>query len=184
LETEAIEREHKESQREMLELTEQIKRQKEDAFRQMEQERRDRERREALRREHEDSLNRPRQVPKQIQPKPVVRPPPRPVVPVSNEGLPFEPENTEDSQLLHEYQHRSAPDTKLPKVLLSKRNGYYWIGQRRFEIDVQDQVYVKEGNSLTPFTEWIEKNRKSGIITIKRFTFSPNYFISKICGDS
>jgi len=169
LEREAIERQQQESQRQMKEIQEQMKRQKEEAFRQMDQERRDRERREQLRREHEESLNRPRKLPKQNQPQPpvVTRPAPLPVAQVSSEGLPFHPETQGEAQLLSEYQQRSPPDPSLPKVYLSKRNGYYWIGQRRFEFEVHDGVYVREGLSLTPFSDWIEKTERVESLRLK-----------------
>jgi len=155
LEKEAIEKQQREDQKEMIAIQEQMKQQKEDIFRQMDEYRRNRERREALRREHEASLNQPRVVVK----KQLVAPPPKKKVtaPASRIGLPFEPEDDVDQELLNEYQNRSEPDEKLPKVILSKRNGYYWLGQRRFAVELQDQVYVKEGASLTPFSTWIER---------------------------
>jgi len=157
-ETEAIEMEQKENQQQMIAIQEQMKKQKEEAFRQMEQDKRDRERRELLRREHDASLNRPRQVQ-----KPVVKAPIKPIprrAPAnrsfSNRSLPFEPENELEEALVNEYQCRSEPDPKLPAVKLQKRSGYYWIGQRRFDPVLEAyQVYVKEGSRLTPFGEWI-----------------------------
>jgi len=162
LEKEAIERQQKESQQEMLLIHEQMKRQKDDALRQMEQEKRDRERRELLRREHDASLNRPRQV-KPVKQVPIVKPPPRRIVHrVSDQQLPFQPENDLEECLLNEYQsHLSQSDynLKFPRVTLSKHHGKYWIGQRRFDpVQVDhESIYIKEGNSLTPFLEWIEK---------------------------
>jgi len=156
LEKEAIERGQRDAQKEMNAIKEQMKQQKEEAFRLMDEDRRNRERRELLRREHEASLNKPRAVVKKQQP--VAPPPKKKIAPSARIGLPFEPEDDVDQELLNEYQNRAEPDQKLPKVILSKRNGYYWIGQRRFEVELQDQLYVREGVShLTLFSTWIEK---------------------------
>jgi len=149
----------------MVAIHEQMRRQKEEAFREMEQDRRDRERREILRREHDAALARPRQVPK----KPVAQPAPKPIQRKvrSSRELPFEPENDLEVELLSEYQSRSEPDPKLPAVPFYKRNGYYWIGQRRFEPVLENQVYVREGSHLTPFIEWIEKIERVESLRLK-----------------
>jgi myosin heavy subunit len=169
LEREAIENQQKESQQEMLMIHEQMRRQKEDAFRQMEQEKRDRERRELLRREHEASLNRPR--PKPVV-QPVVKPPPVKLVRRrSDEGLAFQPENELEENLLSEYQiHQSQSelDPKLPRVTLSKRNGKYWLGQRRIDaIFLDESIYIKEGASLNPFLIWIKNAERIEAIRMK-----------------
>jgi len=172
LEKEAIENQQKESQQEMILIQEQMKRQKEEAFRQMEQEKRDRERRELLRREHEASLNRPR-VPKPKQPlvKPVL-PLPRRRSAGYDQPLPFQPENELEECLLSEYQihlSQSVPDPKLPLVKLTKRNGQYWIGQRRFDpvfVD-QESIYIKEGKDLNSFLLWIGKVEKVESMRLK-----------------
>jgi len=127
----------------------------------------DRERREILRREHDASLNRPRQVKPVIQAAP--KPPPRRIQRnLSNRrAQPFEPENDLEEALLNEYQYRSEPDPKLPAVTLQKRAGYYWIGQRRFDPVLEDQIYVKEGTRLTAFGEWIEKAERVESLRLK-----------------
>jgi len=174
LEREAIEKQQKDSQQEMILIQEQMKRQKEEAFRQMEQEKRDRERRELLRKEHDASLNRPR-APKPI-PQPVVKKPvvvPRPLShSLLDQQLPFQPENELEECLLSEYQihlSQSVPDPRFPLVKLTKRNGHYWIGQRRFDpvfVD-QESIYIKEGNDRKPFLLWIEKVEKVESIRLK-----------------
>jgi len=177
LEREAIENQQKESQQEMILIHEQMKRQKEEAFRQMEQEKRDRERRELLRKEHEASLNRPR-APKPI-PQPVVKKPPvvvqRRSMPMGSgrdQQLPFQPENDLEECLLSEYQihlSQSEPDPRFPSVKLTKRNGQYWIGQRRFDpvyVD-EESIYIKEGNDKTSFLMWIGKVERVESIRLK-----------------
>jgi hypothetical protein len=62
-----------------------------------------------------------------------------------------------EEALINEYQYRNQPDPSLPSVPFYKRNGYYWVGQRRFEPVLEDQVYVKEGRGLTPFSIWISE---------------------------
>jgi len=177
LEKEAIEKQQREAQKEMIAIQEQMKQQKEEAFRLMDEDKRNRERREALRREHEASLNKPRVVQKQ---QPVAPPPKKRVTaPSSRRGLPFEPEDDVDQELLNEYQNRSEPDEKLPKVILSKRNGYYWIGQRRFVVDLQDQLYVKEGASLTPFSTWIEKAERVESLRQKGYQSAQTLFFTQ-----
>jgi len=167
-ETEAIETQQKENQQQMIAIHEQMKRQKEEAFRQLEQEKRDRERRELLRREHDASLNKPRQAQKPVAraPKPIPRRAPANRS-FSNRSLPFEPENDLEDALLNAYQNRSEPDPKLPAVKLQKRSGYYWIGQRRFDPVLEDQVYVKEGSRITPFGEWIETAERVESLRLK-----------------
>jgi hypothetical protein len=169
LEKEAIEKQHNESQQQMQLIHEQMKRQKEEAFRQMEQEKRDRERRELLRREHDASLNRPRQVLKPVIQPVVVKP--KIVRRRSDQGLAFQPENELEENLLSEYQihlSQSELDPKLPRVTLSKRNGKYWIGQRRIDaIFLDESIYIKEGANLNPFLIWIKNAERIEAIRLK-----------------
>jgi len=147
-----------------------IIRQKDEALRQLEQERRDRERREQLRREHEESLA--RGAPRPLKRLPVVqprRPPPqRRRIDVQG-GRPFEPEDERDEAVLNEYMSRSAPDPSLPSVPFVKRNGTYWLGGRRCDLDVDEggQVIIKLGKDIEYFVSWIEKVERVEALRIK-----------------
>jgi len=57
---------------------------------------------------------------------------------------------------LDEYLRRATPDEKLPKVIFSKRNGTYWVGQRRCDAFDQNGVLLVQPSS-EPFSEWISK---------------------------
>jgi len=170
LQKEEIEKQQTDSQQQMILIQEQMKRQKEEAFRQMAQEKRDRERREQLRREHDASLNRPRQV----APKPVIKQqpvlPPQNYIRPSHQELPFQPENEGEECLLNQFQiHRGTPvDFQLPRVTLIKRNQNYFFGQRRFVPLYQDNtIYVKEGTDYTPFNQWLNKVERVEAIRLK-----------------
>jgi len=157
-------------QQEMLDMHVALKRQKEDAFRQMEQERRDRERREQLRREHEESLSRPQARPKlQNVQQPAPRFVPKRKLESARQGNPFEPSDDRDEAVLNAYASRSAPDASLPNVPFVKRNGTYWLGQRRCDCAVVDNVDVVVilGNCAVPFMDWIEKAERVEGLRIK-----------------
>jgi len=148
-----------------------ILRQKDEALRQLEQERRDRERREQLRREHDESLA--RGAPRPLKRLPAGAPPRQQPTQrrrrVAQGGRPFEPENEIDEAVLNEYMWRSPPDASLPSVPFVKRNGTYWLGGRRCNLDVDEggQVIVKLGKDVEYFAQWIEKVERVEALRIK-----------------
>jgi len=167
LEREAIERQQRDSQEQMRLLQEAMVRQKEDALREMEQERRNRARREQLRKEHEEALAAPRPAKRPL----AVAPPPK-LPPVQRRrltaGRPFEAEDDTDEAVLNEYTSRIPPDASLPAVPFFKRNGTYWLGQRRCNAVVEGgQVVVKIGSDTEHFISWLTKAERVEALKLK-----------------
>jgi len=149
-----------------------IRRQKDEALRALEEDRRNRERREQLRREHDESLARsvPRPVKRLPDPRPQPPPQRRRRIDASQAGMPFEAEDSLDNAVLSEYVSRPAPDASLPAVPFVKRNGTYWLGGRRCNADVDvenGQVIVKLGNDTEHFLTWIEKAERVEALRMK-----------------
>jgi hypothetical protein len=190
---EDIQREQDETLQQFQQLNEKFK-QEMDEIARAERERKEREQ---LRREHELSFNRPRISQNRNQPKPLppahtkqqqsvqinrsksqqrsqpTTPPSsrkrrRSSLASSSDESPFVPENDMDEIVLSEYRNRPEPDKELPKVSLQKRNGKYWIGQRRFDTVLEDNLlYVKEGKERTPFSTWIERIERLEALRLK-----------------
>jgi len=149
-------------------MKEAIHRQKEEALRQMDQEKRDRERRELLRREHDQSLARGTTRPVPQRPVAVVKAPGRTKRTDERLGRPFIPEDDTDEAILQEYMSRSAPDPSLPKVPFLKRNGTYWLGQRRCDTVVEGgQVLIQWGKTSEEFLPWLEKAERVEALRLK-----------------
>jgi len=88
----------------------------------------------------------------------------------SGDNLPFTPENELDERIIAIYQNRILPaDSTLPRISLTKRNGKYWLGQRRFEAVFTEinQVCVKEGTTLTALSDWLEKTERLESLKLK-----------------
>jgi len=169
-EREHIERQSQASQQSIQEMKDAIQRQKEETLRMMEQERRDRERRELLRKEHNQSLAKG---PSRPAPRPVVRAPERPKQRTEGGrlGRPFISEDDTDEAILQEYMSRTAPDPSLPKVPFLKRNGTYWLGQRRCDAVVEGgQVVIKWGRTSEEFLPWLEKAERVEALRLKGLT--------------
>jgi len=131
------------------------------AFKQMEQEKQERERKLELQREYEAHQRRQRE---QLQeklrqkraPQAKFVPSVRPNLKRKLENRPFEPVNEAEEILLEEYSQRAAPESALPKVNLTKRNGVYWLGQRRFTVTYDGSAVIVEPVQ-EPFSEWVVK---------------------------
>jgi len=169
-EREAIESQQRATQNQMREMEQAILRQKDEALSLLEKEKRDRARREQLWREHDASLA--LQAPRPPKRTQVVPPRPQPPVQrrrIAQGGRPFEPEDATDEAVLNEYLSRPAPDASLPTVPFVKRNGTYWLGGRRCNIDFDgDRVLVKlGGNDTEYFSSWIEKVERVEALRLK-----------------
>jgi len=146
------------------------------ALNQMEFERKERERKAEVQREYEERQRRQRELQQEKLKKKRVAPQAGAKAQVATrvggqkrklENRPFDAENDVDEQLLDEYMHRKIPtDDKLPKVALIKRNGVYWLGQRRFSAKIQEGVLVVEP-SLDPFSQWLEKAERVEALRMK-----------------
>jgi len=161
-----VEQQQRAQQQKMKEMEEKLKEEKVAALNQMEQEKKDRQRKLDLQKEYEEQQRRQReQLQAQLRQR---RAPQAKPVPSAGAKLtlkrklanrPFEPETETEEQLLDEYLRRPSPDEKLPKVSFVKRNGVYWLGQRRFTVRLDGSTLVVEP-SLEAFSEWVAKSER------------------------
>lgn len=155
------------AQLQMEQLQQAILRQKDDALREMEQQRKNRERREQLRKEHDSSAPQRAQKRLILPAAPITRPVQKRKI-ENREGRPFEAENATDEHVLNEYTSRSPPNPSLPAVPFIKRNDTYWLGQRRCNAVVESGiVVVKLGSDREHFSSWIEQAERVEAIRIK-----------------
>eukprot|EP01126_Amoeba_proteus_P059413 TRINITY_DN7757_c0_g3_i2.p1 TRINITY_DN7757_c0_g3~~TRINITY_DN7757_c0_g3_i2.p1 ORF type:complete len:170 (+),score=37.87 TRINITY_DN7757_c0_g3_i2:156-665(+) len=157
----------------------QIAREKETALQKIAEERANRERLEALKKEVESKTT-------SLPIKPVTLPPrqqhaPKPVVNQNQaaNAANFDAQSELDKEVLEIYGSRQALPNKLPPVKFSKiEDGVYLLGSRKITVEIlEGSVYVKLGTNREDFLSWLEKIEKVEALRIRSFN-SANTFCS------
>jgi len=80
-----------------------------------------------------------------------------------DQSLPFQPENDLDNFVIQTYLSRNKHTLELPDVTFTKgkKEGSYFIGQRRINLDyIDSEVVVIQGNNFKPFQPYLEKQER------------------------
>jgi len=146
-------------------------RDKDETMRKMIEEKRKREQYEMLRREVEAKPSQVVRIAKRpavqkIEPRPVQR---RKLDESSLNA--FQAVDQLDKFVLIKYATRTQPNPSLPKVPFAKKNGYYWVGQRRCHLELEgtEIVVILGPNKSIPFITWIEQVERVEALKMKGF---------------
>jgi len=155
-----------EKKQQLLQMQSNLSRQREEVWKKLEEEKEALQRRKDYDKEIKDRETTQQQTRRKrvVAPKIEQRREPRDV-PILNydDNLPFQPENELDNIVIQEYRNRTVQNPDLPNVPFTKgkQEGFYIIGQRRFNVLYEDgEVVVNFGNKHINFLSFIEKQEK------------------------